>query len=306
MAGLGFRFTIAAKQASDTRMTLSMTAFARAAADTPAGGLTWELRSVNHRYLEISVRLPEELRSIEAAVREAVGRRLERGKIDATLRLQPTEAGAAPSLDRVAANQLLAAAEEIAALEVGLAPLSVSDVLRWPGVLRSPALDAESLGARALELLATALEELVATRRREGERLRALIEERLRGVKALLGRLTTLLPDVARDYRQRLDARLGEIRAQLDATRLEQEMVLFATRADVSEEFDRLQAHVGEVERVIGREGQVGRRLDFLMQELNREANTLASKSVDLRLTNIAVELKVLIEQMREQVQNIE
>jgi uncharacterized protein (TIGR00255 family) len=287
-------------------MILSMTAFARAASDTPGGGLTWELRSVNHRYLEVSLRLPEELRAIEGGVRDAVARRLERGKVDATLRFQPKQSGAAPSLDRAAVGQLLSAADEVAALKRELAPLSAGEVLQWPGVLRLPSLDAESLGAAALEVLGSALDELLATRRREGERLSVLFEERLRAVKDLLARLTTLLPEIARDYRGRLEARLGEIRAQLDPTRLEQEMVLFATRADVSEEVDRLRAHVAEVERVIGRGGQVGRRLDFLMQELNREANTLASKSVDLRQTNIAVELKVLIEQIREQVQNIE
>lgn len=287
-------------------MILSMTAFARAASDTPGGGLVWELRSVNHRYLEVALRLPEELRGIEGGARETMARRLERGKVDATLRFQPKQSGAAPSLDLSAVSQLLQTAGEVAALKRELAPLSIGEVLQWPGVLKTPGLDAESLGATALDALGSALDELIATRRREGARLRGLLEERLRSVKDLLTRLTTLLPEVARDYRNRLEARLGEVRAQLDPTRLEQEMVLFATRADVSEEFDRLRAHVAEVERVIGGGGQVGRRLDFLMQELNREANTLASKSVDLRQTNIAVELKVLIEQMREQVQNIE
>lgn len=287
-------------------MILSMTAFARAASDTPGGNLVWELRSVNHRYLEVAVRLPEELRGIEGGVREAVGRRLERGKVDATLRFQAQQSGTAPSLDRSAVSHLLSAADAVRVEQPELAPLSVGEVLQWPGVLRLPSLDPESLGVTALDTLGKALDDLVATRRREGERLRLLMEERLQGVKELLARLTTLLPEVARDFRNRLEARLGEIRAQLDPTRLEQEMVLFTTRADVSEEYDRLRAHVAEVERVIGGGGQVGRRLDFLMQELNRETNTLASKSVDLRQTNIAVELKVLIEQMREQIQNIE
>ncbi len=287
-------------------MTFSMTAFARAASDAPAGGFVWELRSVNHRYLEISIRLPEELRAIEAAVRELIARRIERGKLDVTLRFQPKDGGATPSLNVPVASRLLAVADEIGALTTGLVPLSVGDVLHWPGVLRLPGLDTESLGGAALELLTTALDELIATRRREGERLRGVLEERLRAIKEFLSRLSTLLPEVARDYRLRLEGRLGEIRAQLDPTRLEQEIVLYATKADVSEEFDRLGAHASEVERVLASKGQVGRRLDFLMQELNRETNTLGAKSVDLRLTNIAVELKVLIEQMREQVQNIE
>jgi uncharacterized protein (TIGR00255 family) len=287
-------------------MTLSMTAFARRGADFPAGALVWELRSVNHRYLDIGLRLPDELRAIETGVRELIARRLERGKVDATLKFQPRESVAGLTLDAAAARQLLAAGAEVRQLASDLAPMSVNDVLRWPGVLRSPALDAEALGSEALKLCEGTLEELIATRAREGERLRAALEERLRAIGELLERLATLLPEIARDYRARLEARLGEIRAQLDPTRLEQELVIFATRADVAEEVDRLRAHVDEVARVLGQRGQVGRRLDFLMQELNREANTLASKSVDLRLTNIAVELKVLIEQMREQVQNIE
>lgn len=287
-------------------MTLSMTAFARRAGDTPAGALVWELRSVNHRYLEVSVRLPDELRSVEGSVRETIGKRLERGKVDATLRFQPKEAGSTFTLDEIAAQQLLAAADKVAALKSGLASMSVSDVLRWPGVLRVPMLDADSLGGIALELLSQALDEMIATRSREGARMRSVIEERLHAIEDRLAQLTTLLPEVARDHRARLDARLGELRSQFDPVRLEQEMVLYATRSDVSEEFDRLRAHVGEVTRVLARGGQIGRRLDFLMQELNREANTMASKSVDVRLTNVAVEFKVLIEQMREQVQNIE
>lgn len=287
-------------------MTLSMTAFARRNADTAAGALVWELRSVNHRYLDISLRLPDELRVIESGARELIAQCVERGKVDATLKFQVKEAASGLTLDESAARQLLAAADQARGLTPGLTPLSVHEVLRWPGVLRSPTLDSETLTRAALKLLKETLEELVATRAREGERLRVMLDERLRGVHELLEKLAPLLPDIARDYRARLGARLGEIRAQLDPARLEQEMVLYATRSDVSEEVDRLGAHVSEVARVLEKRGQVGRRLDFLMQELNREANTLASKSVDLRLTNIAVELKVLIEQMREQVQNIE
>jgi uncharacterized protein (TIGR00255 family) len=287
-------------------MTLSMTAFARRGADFPAGALVWELRSVNHRYLDIGLRLPEELRAIEVGVRELIARRVERGKVDVTLKFQVRESVAGSTLDAMAARQLLSAGAEVRQLAPDLAAMSVHDVLRWPGVLRSPAFDAEALGNDALKLFEAALEELIATRAREGKRLRAALEERLRTIRESLERLATLLPEIARDYRARLEARLAEIRAQLDPTRLEQELVIFATRADVAEEVDRLRAHVVEVARVLASRGQVGRRLDFLMQELNREANTLASKSVDLRLTNIAVELKVLIEQMREQVQNIE
>ena len=287
-------------------MTLSMTAFARRSADTAAGTLVWELRSVNHRYLDISLRLPEELRGVEPGSRQLIARLVERGKIDAALKFQAKEAVVGLALDAAAARQLLTAADEVHGLTPGLQPLSVHEVLRWPGVLRPPAVDPEVLADHALKLLEAALDELVATRAREGERLHLLLRDRLRSVGEQLERLATLLPDITRDYRARLEARLGEVRAQLDPARLEQEMVLYATRADVAEELDRTAAHVEEVARVLDQEEPIGRRLDFLMQELNREANTLASKSVDLRLTNVAVELKVLIEQMREQVQNIE
>jgi uncharacterized protein (TIGR00255 family) len=287
-------------------MTRSMTAFARQGADTPAGALVWELRSVNHRYLDVSLRLPEELRAIETAVRERIASRLERGKVEANLKLQAAEQAPALRLDTEAVRVLLASAGEVTALASGLAPLSVADVLRWPGVLRAPTADFESAAQAALAALNAALDEFVATREREGARLRHLLEERLAAMRVIVGNVSGILPDVMRDYRARIEARLGEVRAQLDPARLEQEMVLYANRADVTEEMDRLQTHIGEVERVLAGGGQVGRRLDFLMQELNRETNTLASKSVDIRLTNAAVELKVLIEQMREQVQNIE
>ncbi|BAU46674.1 hypothetical protein SVA_0092 [Sulfurifustis variabilis] len=287
-------------------MTRSMTAFARQGVETPAGALVWELRSVNHRYLDMSLRLPEELRAIENPVRERIASRLERGKVEANLKLQAAEQGPTLHFDAAAARAVLAAAGEATALASGLAPLSVADVLRWPGVLRAPAPDPESVARAALAALNAALDELVATREREGGRLQQLLEERLAAMRAIVANLAAILPEVMRDYRARVEARLGEVRAQLDPARLEQEMVLYTNRADVTEEMDRLQTHIGEVERVLAGGGQIGRRLDFLMQELNRETNTLASKSVDIRLTNAAVELKVLIEQMREQVQNIE
>jgi uncharacterized protein (TIGR00255 family) len=294
------------RENSESRMTLSMTAFARRGADTVAGSLVWELRSVNHRYLDIAVRLPEDLRAIEGAAREAIGARLERGKVDATLKFQPVETLTGATVDDAAARQLLSAAHDVERLAPGLRPLSISDVLRWPGVLKAAGVDSDQLARAALDLLNVALDDMRETRAREGARLRELIEERLRAVRDIVSGISTWLPDVTKDYRVRLESRLAEIRGQLDPARLEQEMVLYATRADVTEEVDRLQTHVTEVGRVLSGKGQVGRRLDFLMQELNREANTLASKSVDIRLTNAAVELKVLIEQMREQVQNIE
>jgi uncharacterized protein (TIGR00255 family) len=288
-------------------MTASMTAFARQEADTAWGALIWELRSVNHRYLDISLRLPEELRALEPRCREALGARLARGKVDATLRLQPGEAtSGALEMDAEQVQRLLAAAEHLHERAPALAPLRAIDVLRWPGVIKVPPLDVESLGTAALEALDAALEQLVGTRNREGARLREFMLQRLQAIEQMVARARELLPQTVQLFRERLEARLKDLMQQLDPARLEQELVLFAQRVDVSEEIDRLTAHVAEIRRVFGQSGPAGRRLDFLIQELNREANTLSAKSPDVRLTNIAVELKVLIEQMREQVQNLE
>ncbi|MBI3777452.1 MAG: YicC family protein [Gammaproteobacteria bacterium] len=260
-----------------------MTAFARREAATPWGALTWELRSVNHRYLEIALRLPEELRALEPRVRELINTRLARGKVDGTLRFQPGEAAAgAIETNEDQVQRLLAAADRLRSHTPDVTSLRAIDILRWPGVLKAQPLDLDSLGAAALEALNATLDELAATRIREGAR------------------------EAVRIFRERLETRLKEIKQQLDPARLEQEIVLFAQKSDVTEEIDRLTAHFAEIRRVFGQAGPAGRRLDFLMQELNREANTLSSKSTDTRLTNVAVELKVLIEQMREQVQNIE
>lgn len=288
-------------------MTLSMTAFARSEAETPYGALTWELRSVNHRYLELAIKLPEELRGIEPQVRERVSARLGRGKVDCSLRWQ-APSGEASEL-RVAepvVARLFEAARRIEDLGSGVAPLRAVDVLRWPGVLASPQVDAENRAQAALDLLAKALDELVATRRREGARLREIVEERLAAMREIVTRVREIAPQLAEEFRARLRSRLAELKADVNAERLEQEIVLFAQRADVQEEVDRLATHIDEVARVLGQTAPAGRRLDFLMQELNREANTLGSKAADIRLTNAAVDLKVLIEQMREQVQNIE
>jgi len=284
-----------------------MTAFARRDRDTPWGDLAWELRSVNHRYLELAPRLPEELRGLELQVRERVGACLGRGKVDLNLRFQPRalESGEF-ELNKALVQRLLATAGEIAAAPGDLAPLGISDVLRWPGVLQTPVLDTEALGRAALELLDQALEELVATREREGRRLHENIVQRLTAAREIVTRLRALAPELVPAFRQRLEERLAEIREELNPERLEQEIVLFAQKIDVDEELDRMSTHLDEVERVLAHSGPVGRRLDFLMQELHREANTLGSKAADIRLTRASVDLKVLIEQMREQVQNIE
>jgi len=287
-------------------MIHSMTAFARCAADTPWGALTWELRSVNHRYLDFSARLPEELRGLEPKVRGLAQARLKRGKVDGTLWFTRL-ASADMAFDAEQVRRLMAAAGEAQRLAAGgLAPLRAIDVLRWPGVVTGATLDAEGIGAGALELFTRTLDELVETRAREGAQLRDLLRQRLATMAGIVTDTRALLPEVLRLYRERLELRLKEIREQLEPARLEQEMVLFANRIDVAEELDRLAAHVSEIHRVLDAPEPAGRRLDFLMQELNREANTLASKSADLRLTNASVELKVLIDQMREQIQNIE
>ena len=295
------------KSAKTPSPTASMTAFARHEAVTPWGALTWELRSVNHRYLDIALRLPEELRSLEPRVRELIGARLSRGKVDGTLRFQPGEAVAgAIEMNAEQVQRLLAAADDLRHHAQDIAQLRTIDVLRWPGVIKAAALDVESLGAAALESLSATLAELVATRHREGARLQEFMLARLQSMDEEVVKARVLLPEATRLFREKLEARLKELKQQLDPARLEQEIVLFAQKADVTEEIDRLTAHFAEIRRVFSQPGPAGRRLDFLMQELNREANTLSSKSTDTRLTNVAVELKVLIEQMREQVQNIE
>jgi uncharacterized protein (TIGR00255 family) len=288
-------------------MTLSMTAFARQEAGTPWGGLLWELRSVNSRYLETALRLPDDLRGLEMRARELIQSRLTRGKVDATLRFQAAETvTAALEWDDAALQKLLNAAAAVQQRAGSLEPLRVIDCLRWPGVLKASQIDQEGLTHAAIEQLAKALDELVAMRGREGARLAELIQGRVTAMEAIITNVRRILPDTITLFRERLAARLKEVRQELDPNRLEQEIVLFAQKSDVAEELDRLSAHFAEIRRTLKVGGQAGRRLDFLMQELNREANTLGSKSVDIRMTNAAVELKVLIEQMREQVQNIE
>ena len=290
-------------------MTASMTAFARRETLTPWGGLTWELRTVNHRYLELSFKLPDELRVIEPAARELLGKRLGRGKVDCHLRFAARE-GAEGVLDEALVARLMTLAHKtqtLAAAAGGSAtPWRMVDLLRWPGVFKSGAVDTEGLQQAAIALLTETVNELAATRTREGAQLAAILKTRLDALGEIAVQVRALLPEVRRNFRERLLARLGEVRAELDPARVEQELLLFAQKTDVDEELDRLVMHLTEVRRVLGEPGQTGRRLDFLMQELNREANTLGSKAADVRVTNAAVDLKVLIEQMREQVQNIE
>ncbi len=284
-----------------------MTAFARCQQRDDQGELVWELRSVNHRYLELFVRLPEELRSLEPLVREHVGKRLARGKVECSLRFAPGSGkDEALRVNTALAKRLLRASEELEGLLGTGARPKPWDLLLWPGVLESEPQDLTPMQARAAQLLDQALDSLVAARRREGERLGEIVGERCRALQVLVLQARERIPLVLDEVRGRIRARLDEVVAELDPSRVEQEMVLLAQRLDVDEEMERLGAHVDEVLRVLGKGGAKGRRLDFLMQELNREANTLASKSSDVEITRIGVEMKVLIEQMREQVQNIE
>ena len=289
-------------------MIRSMTAFARVARETAFGTLTWELRSVNHRYLEAVFRLPEDWRFLEPELREATTRRIRRGKLEATLRITPSagEAEGALRLDEVRLDAVIAAAEQVAGRLRNPAPVDPLAVLGWPGVIGAEEADTEALQAEILAAYREALDVLVATREREGARLAETIRERLAAMRPLVEAARERLPEVLETLRRRLRERVAEAVAEPDADRLEQELVYLAQKLDVAEELDRLAHHIDEVERVLGQDQPVGRRLDFLMQELHREANTLGAKSVDSRLTDISVELKVLIEQMREQVQNIE
>jgi uncharacterized protein (TIGR00255 family) len=287
-------------------MIHSMTAFARAEQAGANGTLSWELRSVNHRYLEPHLRLPESFRDLEGAVREALRNGLSRGKVECTLRFSDDNAGKALQVDLERAAQLVAAAESVAGLIKQPAALNPLKVLGWPGVLVADAADPQALNQNALSLFSQALNELKQSREREGAELAKLLNERLDSILEQVAALRELVPQMLAGQRQKILDRCAEMQAELDPQRLEQELVILAQKSDVAEELDRLSTHVSEVRRVLKTGGQAGRRLDFLMQELNREANTLGSKAFDTRSTQAAVNLKVLIEQMREQVQNIE
>ncbi len=288
-------------------MSKSMTAFARETHAGDQGELTWELRSVNHRFLETFVRLPEDLRALEMTVRERIAARLDRGKVDCSLRFAPAPTASGDlCINHRYLELLLAAGAELGA-RLGRRPEPEPfDLLRWPGVLEERKPDLGPVQTQALELLERTLDSLVATRAREGARLAAVIGERCQRLLACVEGVRARMPQVMAEVRQRILDRLEEVRAELDPNRLEQELALLAQRLDVDEEMDRLQAHVQEITVVVKGSKPVGRRLDFLMQELNREANTLGSKSSDLEITRLAVDMKVLIEQMREQIQNLE
>lgn len=288
-------------------MIYSMTGYAAHTRDIGRGTLHLELRSVNSRYLDISFRIAEELRMVEPQLRELIAARLNRGKVECRVNL--LLAAAAPrelTLNQPLLRQLQALQEAVQIELPGAAVLSVADVLHWPGMLGDDTLPMESLQSECAALAKAALDDFVATRAREGEKLAATITQRLARMRELVSATAPKLPVVLGEYQERLATKLREAMASADEERIRQEVGLFAARIDVAEELSRLTTHIDEVARVVGQGGAAGKRLDFLMQELNREANTLASKSVSAEITAIAVELKLLIEQMREQVQNIE
>jgi uncharacterized protein (TIGR00255 family) len=287
-------------------MIRSMTAFARRDTQGDWGVLTCEIRTVNHRYLEPSFRLPEALRELENRFREQLRTQLRRGKVDVALRFQSTETRPRLEIDESMAQAVNDAANHINRMLDNPAHLNALDVLRWPGVLVSAEQDYSSAKKAADGLFAETISELVAVREREGERLRPLFEERLQTMAALVADVRKLMPTLLQAQEEALRNRFAQAKVELDPDRLAQEMVMLAQKSDVAEELDRLDAHIQEVTQVFQSDEAIGRKLDFLMQELNREANTLSSKSIDARVTRAAVDLKVLIEQMREQVQNVE
>jgi len=288
-------------------MVSSMTAFARKQKEFDWGTMSWEIRSVNHRFLEPGIRVPDSLRIVEPVVRDLLRKRFTRGKIDIQLRVQgKIDQGSSQALNTDLVKKLGALSQQVLTLCPETHPLRVSDVLRWPGVLEESGPDNESLQQDALALLDDTLSEFAESRQREGEELSQLIRQRLQTIREIVLAIRKRLPDILARQQENIRLRLEAFKLELDPNRLEQEMVLLANKSDVDEELDRLLTHLTEVERVLKTNEPVGRRLDFLMQELNREANTLSSKSIVAETTLNAVELKVLIEQMREQIQNIE
>jgi len=286
-------------------MIRSMTAYASGERATPWGTLACELRAVNHRFLEIGFRAPDELRALEPQLRERISARASRGKLDLVLRLRPAEGAATLHVDEALLGQLSTIALGAVAHFPGLRT-QFTDLLQFPGVLRSAAPEPEALQAEVLALLDQVLDGFIAAREREGSKLVAAMLERVDGIEARAAEARGLVPLIRAGQRAKLEARLADLAQAADPGRVEQELVLSLQKLDIDEELDRLDSHVAEIRRVLGQREPAGRRLDFLLQEFNREANTLGSKSVDARTTNIAVELKVLIDQVREQVQNIE
>lgn len=288
-------------------MIRSMTAFSRCDQGTDWGTLSWEVRTVNHRYLEPSFRMPEELRTIESKLRERLTKRLGRGKIECNCRFQAQEeTRTGLTINTEFAKQLVETSREVDHLLYNSAAVNSLDILRWPGVIETSSADWEVLRKDTLTLFDDALDDLISTREREGDRLKTMIVERLDAMEIIVAEVRKVIPDIITAQRTKIIERLNGLDVELDDGRLEQEASILVHKMDVDEEMDRLATHLDEVRRNLEGNKPVGRRLDFLMQELNREANTLGSKSINIDTTRASVDLKVLIEQMREQIQNIE
>jgi len=287
-------------------MTSSMTAFARKQADFPWGTLVWEIRSVNHRYLEPAFRLPEQFRSVETALRDVLRSSLSRGKIEAQLKFLPDLSEASKiQVNEALLEQLNHTIQKVANASSASMPSSL-DILKWPGIIQEQEQESKVIEEASLSLFRNTVQLLKEHRDREGAELEKTIEGRLTAITNIVNDIREALPDILERQKQRLQEQVAELTSEVDTERLEQELVLIMQKADIFEEIDRLDAHVKEIRHVLSRNEPIGRRLDFLMQELNREANTICSKSVVTETTLNAVELKVLIEQMREQIQNIE
>ncbi|HMB57986.1 MAG TPA: YicC/YloC family endoribonuclease [Arenimonas sp.] len=287
-------------------MIRSMTAFAACERAATGGQLSCELRAVNHRFLELSVRAPEELRSIEAQFRERVAGKISRGKVDVSFRYRPNDAAVAEiKLNDRLVKQLADMHQRLSG-QFPQMRLQFTELLRYPGVVEEEAFDQAGLQSEAMALLNDTIAQFVTSREREGANLAAVMNERIDGIERIVGQVKQWLPEIRAALRAKMEVKIADLKLPLDPGRLEQEVVLNLQKIDVDEELDRLGSHIAEARRIFGLPEAVGRRLDFLMQEFNREANTLGSKSVDARTTQAAVELKVLIEQLREQVQNLE
>ncbi len=288
-------------------MVKSMTAFARQQLAADWGTLTWEIKSVNQRFLEPNFRMPETFRHLEFELRNTLRKRLSRGKLECSLRIEYNSAAAANmKLDQDLAQQLLTMHQELQVLAQESQPPNLMQIMRWPNILQQEEADTDQMEADVKALFEQAVAQLIEVRGREGEDLARMIEERLSGIEQEVAKVAARMPEVMAWHKEKLQTRFAEAQIELDSERVEQEMVMLAQKLDVAEELDRLTTHVKECKRLVAKGGAVGRRLDFLMQEFNREANTLGSKSIHTDITASAVEMKVLIEQMREQVQNME
>ena len=288
-------------------MLCSMTGFARVEDTCEQGNVSWEIRSVNHRYLEITFRLPEEVRRIETQFRQFMQTKIARGKVDCVFRYQLTDVqSAALDLNEPLLESLIQKVLHVNSKLSEQAPVKAIDLLAWPGVVHSAESDLQSFHATCFELFKRATQQLVETRTTEGQRLETLLHDRCKVIESIIGKVRSRYPQVLQALKDKVQIRLEELSTEVDQNRLEQELVYLAQKLDIAEELDRLSSHLSELEITLQRKGPTGRRLDFLMQEFNREANTIASKSADIETTQAAVDLKVVIEQMREQVQNVE